>query len=66
MNASVLDHKFTQSGLIAEITLKTGTGIPVSDEATFPRKLIAKRVAYISFFDANKKLPIGNTCKIIA
>lgn len=66
MNASVLDHKPNPDSFLAEITIKTGTGIPLPDEASFPRKLIAKRAAYVSFFDIEKKVPVGNTCKIIS
>jgi hypothetical protein len=39
-NVSVLDHKYNPNQFLAEITISAGTGIPLPDESTFPRKLI--------------------------
>ena len=49
-----------------ELSIKMGTGIPLPDEASFPRKLIQKRVAYLSFYDTSRYIPIGNTAKLTA
>lgn len=66
VNTSVLDHKHNPSQFVAEITLKSGVGIPLPDEAAFSRNLITQREAYVSFFDSAKKVPVGNSCKITA
>jgi len=49
-----------------ELQFKVSTGIPLPDEASFPRDSIVKRVAYVSFYDANKSAFVGNTCRLVA